>query len=86
MEQMAQALASSNLHREQGSAIHSLHQQVVALSEFQPPASRIVGLVGDSGVGKSSLINSLLDLEGFARAVRYTESTFENLITSGLEQ
>lgn len=79
MDMVAQALASSNLHREQGSAIQRLYQQVVNLSEFQPPGSRIVGLVGDSGVGKSSLINSLLDLKEFARAVRYIKTTFDNL-------
>ncbi|KAF2789491.1 hypothetical protein K505DRAFT_365563 [Melanomma pulvis-pyrius CBS 109.77] len=68
MAQMAEALSSSTLHREQGSNIESLHQQAIRLSAFQPPSSRIVGLVGDSGVGKSSLINSLLDKEDFARA------------------
>lgn len=70
MAQMAEVLSSSTLHREQGSNIDSLHKQAIRLGAFQPPSSRIVGLVGDSGVGKSSLINSLLDKEDFARAVR----------------
>lgn len=62
-------LSTSNLHREDGSTVHKLHQQAVKLNEFQLPSSRIVGLVGDSGVGKSSLINSLLDKADLARAV-----------------
>jgi hypothetical protein len=61
--------SSSSLHRELGSSIHNLHQQAIKLNNFQLPASRIVGLVGDSGVGKSSLINSLLDTDNLARAV-----------------
>jgi ABC-type multidrug transport system fused ATPase/permease subunit len=66
---LARALSSSALHHERGSNIQSLHQQAIKLSEFQVPSSRIVGLVGDSGVGKSSLINSLLDKKDLARAV-----------------
>ena len=66
---LARTLSSSALHHEQGSNIQSLHQQAIKLSEFQVPSSRIVGLVGDSGVGKSSLINSLLDKKNLARSV-----------------
>lgn len=66
---MVNVLSSSNLHRENGSSIQSLHQQATRLNGFQLPSSRIVGLVGDSGVGKSSLINSLLDNADLARAV-----------------
>jgi hypothetical protein len=69
MSRMANVLSSSNLHRENGSSIRSLHQQATKLNDFQLPSSRIVGLVGDSGVGKSSLINSLLDKMELARAV-----------------
>src|SRR2546423_207914 len=46
-----------------------LHQQSLRLQTFQLPSSRIVGLVGDSGVGKSRLINSLLDHVDLARVV-----------------
>jgi hypothetical protein len=66
---MAAVLSSSNLHRENGSSVRKLYQQATRLNDFQLPSSRIVGLVGDSGVGKSSLINSLLDKAGLARAV-----------------
>jgi hypothetical protein len=62
-------LSSSRLHTESGSAIQSLHTQALNLTRLQLPSSRIVGLIGDSGVGKSSLINSLLDKVDLARAV-----------------
>ncbi len=84
---LASVLASSSLHREADSRIRALYQQAIDLSHFQSPIARTVGLVGDSGVGmssvmavervvsyrltgKSSLLNSLLDLDGFARSVR----------------
>jgi hypothetical protein len=66
---IATVLSSSSMHHENGSGIHNLHQQATRLENFQLPSSRIVGLVGDSGVGKSSLINSLLDKSDLARAV-----------------
>jgi hypothetical protein len=64
----------------------TLAQQTDRLSEFEYPQFRTIGLVGDSGVGKehretcetqtdarigkSSLINSLLDERGIAKSVR----------------
>jgi hypothetical protein len=66
---LVSALSRHGLYREAGSAIHKLHEQAISLSGFEPPSTRIVGLVGDSGVGKSSLINSLLDTRELARAV-----------------
>ncbi|KAH8688821.1 hypothetical protein BGW36DRAFT_392225 [Talaromyces proteolyticus] len=65
---LARVLSEANLHQEQGSSIQSMCQHAIRLSTFEPPSRRIVGLVGDSGVGKSSLINSLLDKVEFARA------------------
>lgn len=44
-----------------------LHERARRLSCFQPLSTRTVGFVGDSGVGKSSLLNSLLDCRGLAR-------------------
>jgi hypothetical protein len=75
LKKIATVLSSSNLHHENGSSIQKLFQQATRLSDFQLPSSRIVGLVGDSGVGKSSLINSLLDKSGLARAVSDLEES-----------
>lgn len=70
---VARALSRSNMHQEQGSSVQAIYQQAAKLSRFEPSSCRIVGLVGDSGVGKSSLINSLLDKMDFARAVSSSE-------------
>ncbi|KAF3031928.1 hypothetical protein E8E12_002110 [Didymella heteroderae] len=48
--------------------MQKLYHEALRLAQFQLPSSRIVGLIGDSGVGKSSLINSLLDKPDLARA------------------
>jgi ABC-type multidrug transport system fused ATPase/permease subunit len=69
MSRMANVLSTSTLHEEDGSSIQSLYRQATRLNEFELPSNRVVGLVGDSGVGKSSLINSLLDKLELARAV-----------------
>ncbi|KAK7225431.1 hypothetical protein V2G26_013434 [Clonostachys chloroleuca] len=50
------------------STIAKLHEEAVKLSSFEYPTSRRIGFVGDSGVGKSSLLNSLLDYKDLARA------------------
>lgn len=68
-EKLLKVLASSTLHQKPNSSIGKLHREAIRLTEFELPSSRIVGLVGDSGVGKSSLINSLLDKKDLARSV-----------------
>ncbi|KAK5663817.1 hypothetical protein OQA88_20 [Cercophora sp. LCS_1] len=64
---LAGVLASSTLHVEPDSTIHNLRQEAQTLATFHCSPTRVVGLVGDSGVGKSSLLNSLLDVHGLAR-------------------
>lgn len=89
MAEMEEVLQSSPLHADQNSTIHRLHHEAAELASFQYPSSRIVGLVGESGVGKflwslsvillkfgtgkSSLLNSLLDVRDLARTVSGTE-------------
>lgn len=68
MADLSNVLASGELHQEQDSKMKKLYEEVLKLSAFQCPSTRTVGFVGDSGVGKSSLINSLLDIQGLARA------------------
>jgi ABC-type glutathione transport system ATPase component len=75
VSRMADTLASSTMHQDESSSIRKFRQQALKLGQFQPPSSRTVGLVGDSGVGKSSLINSLLDKKSLARAVSYIATT-----------
>lgn len=67
VEDLARVLSSSSIHLEPDSTIKRHHQAAESLKKFQPIAMRTVGLVGDSGVGKSSLINSLLDRNSLAR-------------------
>lgn len=67
MRDLMGVLASATLHTEPESAIQRLYLEANYLSFFQHAATRTVGFVGDSGVGKSSLINSLLDFSGLAR-------------------
>ncbi|KAL3441007.1 hypothetical protein BJX65DRAFT_289514 [Aspergillus insuetus] len=45
-----------------------LYEQTLSASRFTYPATRTVGFIGDSGMGKSSVINSILDQEGLARS------------------
>ena len=46
--------------------IKALKQDAINLSSYRSPPTRVVGLIGHSGQGKSSLINSLLDVEDLA--------------------
>ncbi|KAK7964343.1 hypothetical protein PG988_011317 [Apiospora saccharicola] len=68
MFDLKDTLESGSLHTDPDSTMKRLHQEAKTLSTFHCPPSRTVGFVGDSGVGKSSLLNSLLDCLGLARA------------------
>ncbi|KAK0617536.1 hypothetical protein B0T14DRAFT_435213 [Immersiella caudata] len=67
MESLARVLGSSAVHVEPDSTIQALRRKAEELARFECPPTRTVGLVGDSGVGKSSLLNSLLDTRDLAR-------------------
>ena len=47
-------------------SILKVGEHLKAHSKFQTPSPKTIGLLGDSGVGKSSLINSLLSTPGLA--------------------
>lgn len=51
IDDLVYILESSSLHNEPESRIRALYLQAVALSQYQNPSARTVGLVGDSGVG-----------------------------------
>lgn len=67
LQGLTRVLSSSPIHIEPDSNIKRHHEEAEALGNFRPLSARIVGLVGDSGVGKSSLIKSLLDKDSLAR-------------------
>ncbi|KAE8140646.1 hypothetical protein BDV38DRAFT_240075 [Aspergillus pseudotamarii] len=56
------------LSRDRDSDLFQLREKVRMLNELDCPETRTVGFIGNSGVGKSRLINSLLDQEGLARS------------------
>ncbi|KAJ5595499.1 uncharacterized protein N7459_001707 [Penicillium hispanicum] len=58
----------SDLSSDPNTALHRMLEKNRELSGFKYPETRSVGFIGDSGVGKSSLINSLLDIKGMARS------------------
>ncbi|KAI3320818.1 hypothetical protein HD806DRAFT_505075 [Xylariaceae sp. AK1471] len=68
MSELVDVLGSSAVHNESDSVMQRLHRQAGELAGFQCPSTRTVGFVGDSGAGKSSLLNSLLDCRDLARA------------------
>lgn len=86
VSRMGKVLSSSHLHLEVGSAVQNLHQQALGLEKQQLPSSRIVGLIGDSGVGKSSLINSLLDRVDLVRAVSACLERMGTMATDFIKQ
>ncbi|KXH31905.1 hypothetical protein CSIM01_02457 [Colletotrichum simmondsii] len=67
MTQLAGVLEENPLHTNPDSTIRRLYGQALDLSQFEGPSTRTVGFVGDSGVGKSSVLNSLLDQKNLAR-------------------
>lgn len=72
-------LTGSGRNQNDTSSIRRLQQDAVKFSRLEPPSKQIIGFVGDSGVGKSSLINSLLDRKDFARSVSYSWTRFKVL-------
>ncbi|KAJ5212368.1 uncharacterized protein N7498_004014 [Penicillium cinerascens] len=58
---LADMMGISRLSEEHSSDLHALYRDTKKMSMFKYPDTRTVGFIGDSGVGKSSLINSLLD-------------------------
>ncbi|KAI0448932.1 hypothetical protein F5B21DRAFT_520908 [Xylaria acuta] len=68
LSELVDVLGSSEVHNEPDSVMKRLHRQAEDLAQFKCPSTRIVGFVGDSGAGKSSLLNSLLDYRDLARS------------------
>ncbi|MBE3047789.1 hypothetical protein IMZ48_35825 [Candidatus Bathyarchaeota archaeon] len=49
---LADALSGSSLVHEPDSTIRTIREKTLQLSAFQPPSTRTIGFVGESGVGK----------------------------------
>ncbi|KAF7194456.1 hypothetical protein HII31_04261 [Pseudocercospora fuligena] len=54
--------------------VQILLSQVKAVRSFPRPEPKLIGLVGNAGQGKSSLVNSLTDIPGLAKALDTGES------------
>ncbi|KAI0481373.1 hypothetical protein GGR56DRAFT_316915 [Xylariaceae sp. FL0804] len=67
MSELKITLEAGALRQDADSTIKRLYETASSLAHFRCPSTRIVGFVGDSGVGKSSLLNSLLDRRDLAR-------------------
>ncbi|KAJ5827497.1 hypothetical protein N7447_004260 [Penicillium robsamsonii] len=65
---LADMMGLSELNQDRSTDLHSLFERTKKMSMFQYPETRTVGFIGDSGVGKSSLINSLLDQKSLSRS------------------
>ncbi|KAJ5646831.1 hypothetical protein N7490_003203 [Penicillium lividum] len=65
---LVHAMGASDLVHDPNSSLHKLRSDAKIMSEFQYPEKRTVGFIGDSGVGKSSLINCLLDQINLAKS------------------
>lgn len=61
MSELVDVLSSSSIHSELDSTMRRLHEEAIKLAQFLCPSTRIVGFVGDSGVGKfdSSILCSV---------------------------
>ncbi|KAJ5263281.1 hypothetical protein N7478_010886 [Penicillium angulare] len=68
LSNIASIMGESDLAHDSKSHFNTLYRETKDLSTFRYPETRIVGFIGDSGVGKSSLINSLLDEPNLARS------------------
>ncbi|KAL6232076.1 hypothetical protein BDW75DRAFT_233104 [Aspergillus navahoensis] len=65
---LAQLMGERELAQDPTSDIYDLYEQLLKASRFAYPTTRTVGFIGDSGMGKSSVINSILDESGLARS------------------
>ncbi|KAI1113747.1 hypothetical protein F5Y14DRAFT_451759 [Nemania sp. NC0429] len=66
MGELANVLGSGALHREAGSKMSEFYAEAQRLNRFECVSGKMVGVVGASGTGKNSVLNSLLDCENLA--------------------
>lgn len=88
LQELSRTMNACQLAQDPETRIHQIYQETKSLSEFKDQETRIVGFIGETGVGwcsllftltpkdrtnrqvgKSSVINSILDQRGLARSV-----------------
>jgi hypothetical protein len=69
---LADTLKQSALASNDESNLHLVVTLAEELRNYQSPVEFTIGLIGDSGAGKSSLINSLLNTKDLAKTVSET--------------
>jgi hypothetical protein len=52
MRKMADTMSQSQISLDESSTLHRLEREAARLAAYRSPASRTVGFVGDSGVGR----------------------------------
>ncbi|EPS34439.1 hypothetical protein PDE_09403 [Penicillium oxalicum 114-2] len=68
IRQLSDIMGTSELDKNPKTELHRLRKNLLGLSNFRYPDSRTVGLIGNSGVGKSTVVNSILGEENLARS------------------
>ncbi|OJD13291.1 hypothetical protein AJ78_06233 [Emergomyces pasteurianus Ep9510] len=64
---IAELLRNFAIANEAGSSLNRIFETATELSQYNSPTTRIVGVVGNTGQGKSSLVNALLDEKELAK-------------------
>ncbi|OOQ84220.1 hypothetical protein PEBR_33708 [Penicillium brasilianum] len=68
LRELSQTIHNCEVAQDPETSLHHIYQEAKKLSEFKDQEKRIVGFIGETGVGKSSVINSILDQRGLARS------------------
>ncbi|KAJ5719982.1 hypothetical protein N7493_006860 [Penicillium malachiteum] len=68
LQSLMLSMGLSEFAEQPNSNLHKLSKEIERLWNFQCSEIHILGFIGDSGVGKSSVINSLLDEKEIARS------------------
>lgn len=68
IQELSRAISECPLSQDPGTRLSQIHLEAKQLSEYKDQETRIVGFIGETGAGKSSVINSILNQRGLARS------------------
>ncbi|KAJ5123593.1 hypothetical protein N7448_009690 [Penicillium atrosanguineum] len=68
LQELSRVISECPLSQDPGTRLHKIYQEARKLSEYKDQERRIVGFIGETGAGKSSVINSILDQRDLARS------------------